>query len=101
MNYPPIGKMLELYLSSEAEELLLKIVNYVKLQVERANIEGVQMIGPAKAVIYKLQDNYRQVFYFKCEDEELLIRVRDYLDNVTSHFMNKYNCKVGVQFDLP
>lgn len=100
MNYPPAGNMMEFYVISESEELLLKVVSYIKLQLEAADIDNLRIVGPAPAVIYKLQDMYRQVFYFKSEDEELLIKVREYLERVTLHFMDKYKCDFGVQFDF-
>lgn len=100
MNYPPAGNMMEFYVISESEELLLKVVSYIKLQLEAADIDNLQIVGPAPAVIYKLQDMYRQVFYFKSEDEELLIKVREYLERVTLHFMDKYKCDFEVQFDF-
>ncbi len=100
LNYPPIGKMLEFYLISEDEELICKAASYVKFQVLAADIDDVQMIGPAPAVIYKLQDMYRQVFYFKCSEEKLLIKVREYLERVAGHFMDKYKCKICIQFDF-
>ena len=91
---------MEFYVISESEELLLKVVSYIKLQLEAADIDNLQIVGPAPAVIYKLQDMYRQVFYFKSEDEELLIKVREYLERVTLHFMDKYKCDFEVQFDF-
>lgn len=100
MGYPPVGKLLEFYLISPSEELLGKITEYVRLQLEAAAIPGIRVIGPAPAVIYKLQDRYRQVFYFKCEEEGLLIRLREYLEKVVRHFTEKYDCAVEIQFDV-
>jgi len=100
MKYPPSGKMLEVYIISKNRQAAEKAAEYVKLQIEAARIEDIRMIGPAMAVIYKLQDEYRQVIYFKCDDEQFLIKVRDYVERVIKHFSDKYKCKINIQFDF-
>lgn len=100
MNYPPIGNMLQVYIISESENLARNAALYVKMQVDAADIENLQMIGPAMAVIYKLQDEYRQVIYFKSKDEALIIKVREYIEKVINHFCEKYKCQVNIQFDF-
>lgn len=100
MNYPPAGKMLEVYIISKNEQVSHKAAEYVRLQVETAKIQNVIMIGPAMASIYKMQDEYRQVIYFKCDDEEFLIKVRNYVERVIKHFNNRYKSDVNIQFDF-
>ena len=44
-----------------------------------SHIEGLEIIGPAKAGISKIQDIYRYVMYFKHKDENELITVKNRL----------------------
>ena len=41
----------------------------------------LQVIGPAPAFIGKMNDIYRQVFYVKCKEYEMLIQIKDQLEN--------------------
>lgn len=93
LGYPPISNMLLAKFSSKYEEKLIKAVNTVNIRME-----NVQVIGPSDAQLYKADDIYNKVIYYKSGDYGLLTRVKDALEEfVRDNGEFKY---VSLQFDF-
>ena len=59
------------------------------------NKSSVDIIGPAEAVIYKIDEVYRRVIYIKTDDEELTGKISDYLVSKLGSYEN-----VAIQVDI-
>ena len=56
---------------------------------------AVDIIGPAEAIIYKIDDVYRRVIYIKTDDEVLVGEISNYLISKLGSYEN-----VGIQVDM-
>jgi len=100
-GYPPAAHMLAILVTAKTEEagsrLAEKLAEVMKHAADkmRAGKQGetpinipVQVIGPSRATIGKINDNYRFVIYAKHKEAEYLLHIREeaeaYLDN-TEH----------------
>lgn len=93
LDYPPVSNMLLVKFSSGHEEKLIKAVNTVKITKE-----DVKIIGPCDAALYKADDIYNKVLYYKAEAYEKLTEIKDELEQfVKDNEDFKY---VSVQFDF-
>lgn len=93
LGYPPVSNMLLAKFSSRYEEKLIRAVNTVNIRME-----DVQVIGPSDAQLYKADDIYNKVIYYKSGDYGLLTRVKDALEEfVRDNEDFKY---VSLQFDF-
>lgn len=93
LDYPPVSNMLLVKFSSKYEEKLIKAVNTVKI-----HLENVKVIGPADAQLYKADDIYNKVIYYKAEDYQLLTKVRDMVEEFVRD--NADFKAVSLQFDF-
>ncbi|MCC8141801.1 MAG: primosomal protein N' [Lachnospiraceae bacterium] len=101
MKYPPVWNMLVVHLSSDAEKLVnvaSDMLQYKIAETIGSNADGIQIIGPADAVVSKVKDRYRKVIYLKSGDYEKLVRVKDDLDCYVRE--EPAFLEVAVQFDF-
>lgn len=102
VHYPPCGHMLAMMTASRDEltallsaELLAKKIRQAQ---ENGKLPGLQMIGPGDAAVLKVKDIYRKVLYFKHENYQVLVQIKDVLEQ----FVNRHRefGNVSVQFDF-
>ena len=81
MNYPPVAHMMSIQVMSEDEnvgkELITRLTSQIRRQFEQNN---VIIIGPAPAYVGKVKDVYRFVSYAKCKEYDVLIAIKDVLE---------------------
>lgn len=101
-HYPPCGHMLVMMVASADEmtailsvELLAKKVRQAQ---EKGKLAGLQVIGPAQAVVAKIKDIYRRVLYFKHQEYRTLVEIKDVLEQFINRHREFQN--VAVQFDF-
>lgn len=83
LNYPPACKLLTIQLSSASEEALSRAMAALYAWVEKIGAgSGLQIIGPADAPIYKVNDIYRKILYMKHENYDILIRIKNKLEKL-------------------
>jgi len=59
----------------------------------------VNIIGPADAAVYKINDIYNRVIYYKCRDYALLIQIKDIIENYLKCNVSCYKeCHVVFDF---
>lgn len=93
LNYPPVSNMLLVKFSSKYENSLIKAVNTVNIQQH-----DVIVIGPCDAALYKAEDIYNKVIYYKAEDYKVLTQIKERVEEfVRDNTAFKY---VSVQFDF-
>lgn len=101
LRYPPEWHMLVIHAASVQEKLVNEAIVMLKYAVMGQNDNApdqMQVVGPADAVISKVNDIYKKVLYIKDADYKKLVAVKDGLEDYISKepvFKN-----VTVQFDF-
>lgn len=99
MGYPPAAELLAVLVTGEDEEHLNTAAGYLKEFARRAGGDrGLQIIGPASPFVGKVSDVYRRVIYLKSRDYQLLITVKNYMEQYIE--INKGFQTLRVQFDF-
>lgn len=81
MSYPPVSNMFSALLLTEDEETgMRQAKEMIKMLSDRFTQEEMVLIGPAAATISRISDIYRTVFYVKHDDYNVLIRIKDSLE---------------------
>lgn len=93
LDYPPVSNMLMAKFSSKYEEKLIKAVNTVKITKE-----DVKIIGPCDAALYKADDIYNKVIYYKAGNYDKLTGIKDELEQFVKD--NEDFRYVSLQFDF-
>ena len=79
-GYPPVYDILAIMATSKDKNLAINTCEAMALFVKNKLVDGVEVIGPAKAGIGKINDVYRFVFYIKSKDKETLIKYKNRLE---------------------
>lgn len=79
MGYPPSNHMMAVRISCADADLATKLSDelYKLTSVD----DKVNIIGPADAAVYKINDIYNRVIYYKCRNYALLIQIKDIIEN--------------------
>ncbi len=112
LRYPPFYRLTEVMVTSGDEDAALRAAEELaselkKLYMDRSDEtdkgkisssfkkSAVDIIGPAEAVIYKIDDVYRRVIYIKTDDEVIVGEISNYLISKLGSYEN-----VGIQVDM-
>jgi primosomal protein N' (replication factor Y) len=104
MNYPPISHMLAVQIYAQNPQDGEELAAGLAMKVRQSGIgderepEIFAVLGPAPAVVTKLNDIFRYVFYIKCSKYDKLIRVKDFLEDTLDKTLPKH-CQVQFDFD--
>lgn len=81
-DYPPVGHLLAVLALSDSETAGLDLLNRLKNEADRQlqDRRTGYSIGPAPAAIGKIKDKYRHVLYIKSNEIEILVKVKDKLE---------------------
>ncbi len=97
-GYPPAAHMLAVQVFSREEEQGKALAELLAEAAGRpAEGESLRVIGPAPAVIGRINDIFRFVFYVKCEKYGKLIEIKDLLEEKIGGLQLKTE---QVQFDF-
>ena len=97
MGYPPSNHMMAVRISCADADLATKLSDelYKLTSVD----DMVNIIGPADAAVYKINDIYNRVIYYKCRDYALLIQIKDIIENYLKCNVSCYKeCHVVFDF---
>lgn len=97
MGYPPSNHMMAVRISCADANLATKLSDelYKLTSVD----DKVNIIGPADAAVYKINDIYNRVIYYKCRDYALLIQIKDIIENYLKCDVSCYKeCHVVFDF---
>ena len=99
MGYPPAEELLAVHVSCEDEELLERGCHYLKeyILMAKGRLE-VRVIGPASPGIDKIKDVYRRVIYMKAPQYDVLIKMKDRLEQYIE--INSGFDKMRIQLDF-
>ncbi len=80
LRYPPVWHMLSILVASKDEQIAQNGALYIKRLLLAAGAEEKQIVGPADAVVAKVNDIYKKVIYIKHEEYDILVQVKNYLE---------------------
>ena len=99
LDYPPSASMMAVLGTGPDEEHLKTAMHYISLYIKRiCSGKDLRMIGPAPLQVSKIKDQYRFALYLKNKDREVLVRIKDHLEEyieINTGFRNIY-----IQFDF-
>lgn len=97
MGYPPSNHMMAVRISCADADLATKLSDEL-YKLTSVN-DRVNIIGPADAAVYKINDIYNRVIYYKCRDYALLIQIKDIIENYLKCDITGYKeCRVVFDF---
>ena len=97
MGYPPSNHMMAVRISCADADLATKLSDEL-YKLTSVN-DRVNIIGPADAAVYKINDIYNRVIYYKCKDYALLIQIKDIIENYLKCNVSCYKeCHVVFDF---
>ena len=97
MGYPPSNHMMAVRISCADADLATKLSD--ELYKLTSVYDRVNIIGPADAAVYKINDIYNRVIYYKCRDYALLIQIKDIIENYLKCNVSCYKeCHVVFDF---
>jgi primosomal protein N' (replication factor Y) len=100
MKYPPACVLLTIQFSSKQENCLIKAADFTAQYISPfADENRVQLIGPAEASVYKINDIYRKILYLKQENYGILIKIRDQIDQYELKQKDLFE-QVMIQYDF-
>ena len=87
MEYPPAGHMLAVMIESRDEDAADDYAKGLAEMLKDDIIKGlhtdkVRLIGPADAAVRKINDVYRKLIYLKSADQELLVALKDRVEEI-------------------
>ena len=90
LHFPPVSQLLGILISSGDEDVLDKVSaklgaslkSYMKESGAADKDKTLDIIGPAEARIYKINNVYRKVVYIKSEDYDLLTKFTEKCDEL-------------------
>lgn len=85
MGYPPAWSIETVYISGEDYEVVNRAAAFLaETATQEMSVQCGQIIGPAPDMIAKLNDRYRMVLYFKHRDLQILLKLREKLEQLVS-----------------
>ena len=99
MNYPPVMHMLNIRVASEDENCGEKAAALIKQLTEKQAADGLYIIGPSKAAIYKISDVYYRTIYYKHKDYKILTDIKDLSEKYIKDNEDLFK-KCQVQYDF-
>lgn len=99
MGYPPASQLLAVLITGKEEKFLDLAAGYLKQYAQKVNKEEeLMIIGPASPFVGKVNDVYRRVIYIKHEEESVLVRMKDLMEQYIE--VNSGFNSLRVQFDF-
>ncbi len=96
LHFPPVYELLGVLIASHDEGRVIELAESLAHELkERFGGAGTDIIGPAEAVIYRIDEVYRKTIYIKSEDTDVITAITDYIQNRTVGLEN-----IEVQTDL-
>lgn len=96
LNYPPMGHLMAILVVSKYQDRADRAAALLAGMIKEKR-KNLQLVGPANATIYKINDCYRKVLYLKSEDQQELVEGKNYLEEYV-HFSEQFR-QVSIYFD--
>lgn len=100
LNYPPSCTLMTLLITSPQEEELNLCVCWLEEWINGQNHwKNLQIVGPAEAPVYKINDIYRKILYLKHKNYDILLQIKEELEEAAKD--KPWSSKVQFLFDMP
>lgn len=99
MSYPPIVNMAAILITSKDEKKLTDAVKNISDIIDINNSDEIMKIGPTDAALSKINDVLRKVIYVKHIDNNVLIILKDTIEEHIKTNNERFN-SINVQFDF-
>jgi primosomal protein N' (replication factor Y) len=101
LRYPPISHMMSVQIQSKDEQEGIAFATRLRAIMEQQKCPGAVFIGPASAVIGKINDIYRMAIYVKMDDMDVLIGLKDLVEKYIRQLEDAGKLRyITVQFDF-
>lgn len=98
-GYPPVSGMMAVHGTSEDKGQLEMAMEYLKKLLDQIGRKNqLSVVGPADETVSKISDVYRKVLYVKHERREMLIMVKDRVEQYIE--MNQGYKTINIQFEI-
>ena len=95
LNYPPVIHIWTAQLSGKDEDALNKAAEAFSDTVKKEAAEqGGQFIGPVKPAVYKVNDYFRMLTYYKHSNYDTLLTVKEKTEEIIKEKLSKLNISV-------
>ena len=100
LRYPPFCGLLTIQVASGREDALESSMGAVDRWTAqlRGKREDIWVIGPVQAPVYKVNDIYRKILYLKSENYDILIQIRNRLEELWDKA--GFSSGASVQYDF-
>lgn len=99
LNYPPSCTLMTLLVTSPQEEELNRCVCWLEEWMNGQNHwKNLQIVGPAEAPVYKINDIYRKILYLKHKNYDILLQIKEELEEAAKD--QPWSSKVQFLFDM-
>lgn len=99
MNYPPFSKILCITLSSKKEDLLIKCIQNIGINLKNKlqNHDKIEILGPCPCIISKIKELYRWQIIIKGDfDETLAQETKKLLYEMTKDVYNDIRLSIDI-----
>ncbi|MGL4875682.1 MAG: primosomal protein N' [Clostridium sp.] len=97
MNYPPFGKIIYIKGISKDEEKLKKFMRYLYSEIEKENLDEIQVLGPSKCIIGKMREYYRYNIIIKGKiNYEEILNLKDKLYKLNKSVYNDIRISIDI-----
>ncbi|MCR5100826.1 MAG: primosomal protein N' [Butyrivibrio sp.] len=101
MGYPPVAHMMAVQIWAKDEQDGVRQANRLRAVMEQRKGNSTVIIGPASAAISRIKDIYRMVIYVKDKDYDVLIDIKDILEEYLAQMAKTEDVSgLQVQFDF-
>lgn len=98
MHYPPVWHMLLILVFAQKKEAAVQTAEEIADRIRSMQVAGLQVIGPADAILARLHNLNRRVIYLKHADYEALVRIKDEIERTMKQ--SQAGSRATVQFDF-
>ncbi len=96
LSYPPVANLMGILISSPDEQAAIRTADRMKKKLD--SLDGVLVIGPSRAYIYRINEVFRMVIYVRSAEEEFLTRIPAGMESLADEAYEQ--AKVEIFYDL-
>lgn len=98
MNYPPVIQFMSCKIASMEEQKAIELSENIKKAAAKFK-EDTRIIGPGNAPVYKINDVFYRIIYFKNSDHKRLEEIKEFIDFYMDS-NEEYKKKCQIQYDF-
>ena len=101
LKYPPVYQMLVILVTGKEEDAVKELAEDLKEEIKKKpeHTKRLQILGPSQAGVSKMNDMFRYVIYLKHMDYDILIKIKDNLEQKIKEKQIKKDMYVSFDFN--